>query len=404
MRLARSRVLFLAIVAFALAAPARADWKPAEGPLKTRWAKDVSPTNALPEYPRPQLVRERWLNLNGLWQFSSAKEGEQPPVGKDLHEQILVPYPVESSLSGLMRHEERMWYRRTFQVPAGWKGQHVLLHFGAVDWEADVYVNGKHLGSHKGGYDGFSFDVTDALKGDGLQELIVGVYDPTNQRGVGNQPRGKQVLRPGGIFYTPTSGIWETVWIEPAPPSHVRAVHVDAPAERDTVRVRVESSGPGSAVVRVLDGQTEVARKSGPAGSDIEIAVPKGKLWSPDSPFLYGLDIQFTGNDGVADHVTSYFGKRSIALQKDGAGFTRIALNGTPIFQTGPLDQGFWPDGIYTAPTDEALRYDIEITKKLGFNMTRKHVKVEPERWYYWADTLGLLVWQDMPAGDNRSP
>ncbi len=385
----------LILTILAMTTSTYADWKPADGPLKTRWANDVSPDNALREYPRPRMVRQKWMNLNGLWQFASAKDGEAAPVGKDLGEQILVPFAPESALSGLMRHEQRMWYRRTFQVPADWKGQRVLLHFGAVDWEAEVYLNGKQIGTHRGGYDPFSFDITDALSSSGTQELIVGVFDGTDE---GNQPRGKQTAHPRGIWYTPTSGIWQTVWIEPVPAGYVRSIHVQADADSQTVNVRLDTSAPGMARVGILDGETEVAWHETAADRTISIALPHGKLWSPQSPFLYGLKIDYRGADGAHDLLSSYFGKRSIAVKKDEQGINRLFLNGKPIFMTGPLDQGFWPDGLYTAPTDEALRFDIETTKKLGFNMTRKHVKVEPERWYYWADKLGLLVWQDMPS------
>jgi hypothetical protein len=392
----RSRVQIAAIALMTLfAPPARADWKPANGPLLTRWAKDVSPEKALPEYPRPQMVRDKWQNLNGLWQFAAAKEGDQPPVGKDLSEQILVPFPVESALSGVMRHEERMWYRRTFQTPADWKGQHVLLHFGAVDFQADVYVNGKNLGQHKGGYDGFSFDITDALKSDGPQELIVGVYDGTDR---GNQPRGKQTARPSGIWYTPTSGIWQTVWMEPVPVNYVRSLYVVPDIDSSNAEVHCDQTGSGEVTVEVFDGDRSVATQKASSSGTISVSIPNPKLWSPENPFLYRLSVKQSGADGKADSITSYFAMRKISLGKDDRGIVRIMLNNKPVFMTGPLDQGFWPDGLYTAPTDEALKYDIEMTKKLGFNMTRKHVKVEPERWYYWCDKLGLLVWQDMPS------
>ena len=385
-------------------APASAEqWKPADGPLKTRWAKDVSPQNALPEYPRPQMVRKEWKNLNGLWQFARAEENQEPPVGKDLSEQILVPYPVESALSGLMRHETRMWYRRTFELPPEWKGQHVLLHLDAVDWEATVYVNGQKLGAHRGGYDAFGFDITGALKESGLQELIVGVFDPTNE---GSQPRGKQVLKPQGIFYTPTSGIWQTVWIEPVGRKYIESlrivpdvdqkmVHITAniPLVRSSDRLTAQASIPGHS-----------STLSGTANQPLDVHINNPQLWTPDHPTLYSLHVKLTSGGKVVDGIDSYFAMRKISLGKDEHGFTRILLNDKFIFQVGPLDQGFWPDGIYTAPTDEALRFDIEAEKKLGFNMVRKHVKVEPERWYWWADKLGLLVWQDMPSGDNKTP
>ena len=394
-------------------------WKPADGPLKTLWAKDVSPTNALPEYPRPQMVRKDWQNLNGLWQFQAAQAGEEAPFGKDLKEQILVPYPVESALSGVMRHEPRMWYRRTFDVPADWKGRHVLLHFDAVDWEATVYLNGKKLATHKGGYDAFGFDITGFLKPDGPQELLVGVFDPTNEHDknnpeAGNQPRGKQVIKPGGIMYTPTSGIWQTVWIEPVNPAFIEGLHIVPDVEGQKLQITVDAQNAGHGATVTADAKFDSTEEgkafssstsaSGPAGKPIILQVNNPQLWSPDHPNLYSLHVKLTSKGKVADEVDSYFAMRKISLGKDEQGITRLLLNNKFVFQVGPLDQGFWPDGIYTAPTDAALKFDIEAEKKLGFNMVRKHVKVEPERWYYWADKLGLLVWQDMPAGDNRTP
>ncbi len=390
-------LLTLALAALA----AGAEWRPAKGPLMTRWAKDVAPERVLPEYPRPQMRRDRWLNLNGVWQLAFAKEGEAVPTGKDLSEKVLVPFPVESALSGVMKHADRLWYRRLFAVPKDWSGQRVLLHFGAVDWEAVVWVNGKKVGDHRGGYDAFSFDITDALKEGREQELIVGVWDPTD---AGTQPRGKQVLKPGGIYYTPTTGIWQTVWLEPMPPKGIVDLKIipDAAARKATVTVRAgDKADEGTIKLTCSDGKETVARAEGKAGVPIELAVPDGKLWTPDAPFLYDLRVELLRQEKPVDRVESYFGLRSVSVGHDGKGVPRILLNGKPLFQVGPLDQGFWPDGLYTAPTDEALKFDIEITRKLGFNMARKHVKVEPQRWYYWCDRLGLLVWQDMPSGDR---
>jgi Glycosyl hydrolases family 2, sugar binding domain/Glycosyl hydrolases family 2, TIM barrel domain/Glycosyl hydrolases family 2 len=384
----------------------RADWKPAQGPLMTRWAKDVSPNEVLPEYPRPQMVRSKWQNLNGLWQFAIAKPNEEPPLNKKLDEQILVPFPVESALSGVMKHAERIWYRRTFTVPKDWAGQHVLLHFGAVDWEAKVWVNGKELGVHRGGYDPFSFDVTDALKGDGEQELIVGVWDPTD---AGTQPRGKQVNKPGGIFYTAVTGIWQTVWLEPVSKLSIQSLEILPDVDAGTVMITVKTRGNKGKNLHALyeirsKGEPVLSNMTGAPDDSIIFALSGNKqdvkLWSPESPFLYDLKVSLLEDAKVLDTVESYFGMRKIAVVKDEKGVPRIQLNNKTIFQVGPLDQGWWPDGLYTAPTDEALKYDVEITKKFGFNMTRKHVKVEPARWYYWCDTLGLLVWQDMPSGD----
>jgi hypothetical protein len=384
------------------------EWKPARAPLMTRWAADVQPRKGppLPEYPRPQLVRNRWLNLNGVWQFAFAKEGEAAPAGKDLEASILVPFPVESALSGVMKRGDRLWYRRKFAVPKEWAGQRVLLYFGAVDWEATVYVNGRKVGSHQGGYDPFSFDVTGELTRNAEQELIVGVYDPTDK---GPQPRGKQVSKPGGIYYTPTTGIWQTVWLEPVGAAHVEKLKIvpDVEGGRALVRVLAKGAGAGHRVrlTARLGGKEVASVKEAKPGEAVGLEVGKGNLWSPDSPNLYDLEVELLDRGKVLDRVESYFGMRKIEVKPaEKGGPPRLLLNGKPFFQMGVLDQGFWPDGLYTAPTDAALRYDVEATKKLGFNMSRKHVKVEPARWYYWCDKLGLLVWQDMPSGDRSVP
>jgi hypothetical protein len=364
--------------------------------LSTRWADEVGPDNAHPEYPRPQLTRDAWRNLNGRWQFAAAEPGEQPPVGKHLKERILVPYPVESQLSGIERHEDRMWYRRTFTVPRDWdigSGKRLKLNFGAVDWRSEVHVNGIKVATHEGGYDKFSADITDALKPGRTQELIVGVYDPTDAASGENPPLGKQRLDPSGIWYTPSSGIWQTVWMEPVARDHVDSLKVipDVAGEKLTVQARgVRDGVPITATA--YDGKRKVATASGRTGRPLTLTVHDPHLWSPDDPFLYGLKVKVG-----ADRVGSYFGMRSIAVEKVN-GVPRTVLNGKPVFMMATLDQGFWPDGLHTAPTDEALAYDLKAHKRLGFNSVRKHIKVEPDRWFYWADRLGLLVWQDMPA------
>jgi hypothetical protein len=381
-----------------------AGWQLAKGPLATRWAKKVSPDNALPDYPRPQMVRKDWKNLNGLWDYAIAGKDEAQP--QSYEGKILVPYPIESALSGVMKRldeKSRLWYRRTFEIPKAWSGKRVLLHFGGVDWEAAVYVNGKEIGAHRGGYDGFSFDVTDALRTGGPQELLVAVWDPTNQ---GGQPRGKQVRDPKGIWYTPTSGIWRTAWMEPVPEAGIADLKITPDVDGGLLRLTVVGKGTSDAhtvEAIALNGGKEVARAGGKIGAELALPIKDARLWSPADPFLYGLRVTLKKDAKELDSVASYFGMRKIALGKDEKGITRPMLNGKFIFQIGPLDQGFWPDGIYTAPTDEALRYDIEMTRKLGMNMCRKHVKVEPERWYYWCDKLGLMVWQDMPSANNKS-
>ncbi|MDN3272290.1 AbfB domain-containing protein [Streptomyces sp. MA15] len=365
-----------------------------EAALTTPWTAKVSPDNALPEYPRPQLVREDWKNLNGTWEWEPAEEGEEPPFGRTLDRDILVPFPEESALSGIQETHDRMWYRRTFTVPEEWQGQRIQLNFGAVDWQADVWVNGTEAGSHTGGYDSFTLDVTDALHA-GENELIVGVHDPTDS---GQQAVGKQRNNPEGIFYTSASGIWQTVWLEPTPAAHVTRLDTVPDVAGERLKVTVHAAGVDGATVRVTarDGDRVVGTGTGAPGEPIQVPVPDPHLWSPDDPYLYDLEVTLE-QGGEQDRVTGYFGMRTIGKAKVD-GVLRPVLNGEPVFQQGTLDQGYWPDGIYTAPTDEALRFDLQAHKDLGFNTVRKHVKVEPDRWYYWADRLGLMVIQDMPA------
>ena len=392
--------LFLAcLLAAGLSA---AGWEPAAGPLKTRWSGQVSPQNPHPEYPRPQMVRHDWLNLNGLWDFAiSSKEA---PTPDSFTSQILVPFPVESALSGVMRpvsETNRLWYRREFLLPRKWIGRRVLLHFGAVDFETTIWLNGKAVGQHRGGYDSFVIDITEALNLAGPNELLVSVWDPTD---AGTQPRGKQVRKPHGIWYTSTSGIWQTVWLEPVNAAYISSLKIVPDVDHSTVSVQATTTaalGNFDIEFSVLDGGKELATTTAAAGGLLTIALKQPKLWSPEHPHLYDAVVRLKLGSRTVDAVESYFGMRKISLGKDAKGFTRLLLNNRPYFMFGPLDQGFWPDGLYTAPTDEALRYDIEMTKKLGFNLARKHVKIEPERWYYWCDKLGLLVWQDMPSGDK---
>jgi hypothetical protein len=401
--IALAAILALSAQSVETKASAASDWQPAQGPLRTRWAAEVNPSKALPEYPRPQLVRKDWQSLNGLWDYSVQPADSKKPVQFD--GRILVPFPIESALSGVMKpitEKDRIWYRTSFSIPKKWKKQHVLLHFGAVDFEAHVWVNGQEVGQHRGGYDGFSFDVTQHLNSSGKNELIVSAWDPGD---AGTQPRGKQVRKPDqGIFYTGTSGIWQTVWIEPVPELSLAGLKIIPDIDASAVRITplITGGNAGSEIeITAYDGARQVAKGSGKAGSEITLVIKDAKFWTPDSPTLYNLRVNLVRAGKKADSVTSYFGMRKVALSKDDKGVTRIFLNNKPFFMVGPLDQGFWPDGLYTAPTDEALRYDIEITRKLGFNMARKHVKVEPDRWYYWTDKLGLLVWQDMPSGDR---
>ncbi len=372
-------------------------WEMKHGSLTSVFAKDIDVNNVWGEYPRPQMVRDEWQNLNGIWEFQplfSEKEG----MPEDAYSmEILVPFPVESPISGVMENYSRFAYKRTFTVPEGWEDRHLLIHFEAVDWLCEVFVNGQSVGSHDGGYEPFSFDVTKYLTNEKEQELVVKVYDPTN---LGGQPRGKQTLTPGGIMYTSTSGIWQSVWMEPVEDIYIEKYTVVPDVDNSSVAVTVATKGSqeGKALIAVKNGDNVVATAEASINEKVVIPVADAKLWSPDSPFLYNLDITLIENEDTLDVVEGYFGMRKISLGKDG-GYTRMFLNNEPLFHIGPLDQGFWPDGIYTAPTDAAMLYDIQATKQMGFNMIRKHIKVEPRRWYYHCDRLGLLVWQDMPSG-----
>jgi hypothetical protein len=381
-----------AVVAIAPTAAA-ATWIPKTSPLTTPWTAQVSPTNALPDYPRPQLVRSEWLNLNGVWEFAGAPNLNSPPIGRTLAEGVLVPYPIESALSGIMRHEDNMFYRRMFTVPSTWNGRRVKLNFGAVTWETRVWVNGTMVGTHTGGFDAFSFDITPALRAGG-NEIIVGAFSPVDGS---TFPIGKQRRSPGGIFYTAASGIWQTVWLEPVNAANITRLDTTPDVPAGVLDLVVQGSGQ-QATAEVLNGTTVVGTATGALGSHLRIPVPNARLWSPDDPFLYNVRVTLTGSGG-GDTVTGYVGMRSLGKAMVG-GVLRPVLNGKFVFQLGTLDQGYWPDGIYTAPTDEALRFDLERQKALGFNMVRKHIKVEPARWFYHADRLGLLVWQDMPSLD----
>ena len=389
----------LILVLFAIS-PRAQEWKPATEHIVTRWAARLDPKQPLPEYPRPQMVRENWINLNGLWDYCIEPLTNAAP--EKYSGRILVPFPIESALSGIRRPlaaDERLWYHRTFTAPDLTGRKRLLLHFGAVDWETKVFVNGKEVGEHRGGYDPFTLDITEAVTPRAENDLVVAVFDPTNSY----QPKGKQnfkkFAKPGGIAYTASSGIWQTIWLEAVPASHIDSLRFTPDPDAGVLRLRIVASGEepaAAAQVSAWDGDKVVGRVEGKAGQELVLPVKNARLWTPDDPFLYTLKVHL-GDDAV----TSYFGMRKISIGKDEKGMTRILLNGKFLFQSGPLDQGFWPDGLYTAPTDEALRFDIEEMKKLGFNLVRKHLKVEPERWYYWCDKLGLLVWQDMPCGDG---
>lgn len=374
-------------------------WQPAKGGLMTRWAGEVDPGKVLPEYPRPQMVRDNWINLNGLWDYAIRPKNENEVTTYE--GQILVPFPIESALSGVKRsllQDERLWYKRTFFIPDEWKGQNILLHFGAVDWKTEVRINRHPVGEHTGGYYPFTFEISQYLS-DGENEIVVAVWDPTDTFG---QERGKQKLNPEGLFYTPISGIWQTVWLEPVPKNYITWFRLTPDIDSGELSVAIQADNNENsefeAIVyaereRIVSGKTK-------ANDILKLKISNPRLWSPDSPFLYDIAIRLVNNNHPVDEIRSYFGMRKFSIGRDPAdGKKRLFLNNEPLFQNGVLDQGYWPDGLYTAPTDEALAFDIGVAKKLGFNMIRKHIKVEPARWYYHCDRLGLIVWQDMING-----
>lgn len=392
----KSAYLLLSLLLVSAFSATAQSWRPAGDHIRTPWADQVDPSAPLPEYPRPLIQRTDWMNLNGLWDYAVRKAGE--PFGK-ADGRILVPYCIESSLSGVGRTvavDEYLWYHRTFSLPKSWKGNRVLLHFGAVDWKADIWVNDVKAGSHTGGYTPFSIDITDALKS-GENSLTVRVWDGTD---TGFQPRGKQVRKPSGIWYTSVTGIWQTVWLEPVPEQHIRNLRTTPDLDAGCIRVLAEGVDRGVVEVSLSADGRRVASARALAGSEVEIPVPGARLWTPDDPYLYDLEVSLIRDGKTLDRVKSYCAMRKVGVTPGKDGILRLTLNDKPIFMYGPLDQGWWPDGLYTAPTDEALAFDVQKTKDWGFNLIRKHVKVEPARWYYHCDRLGILVWQDMPSGD----
>jgi hypothetical protein len=381
-------------VLFGVTVPVDA-WQMKQGPLMTQWAALVDTNNPLPEYPRPQLVRTNWMNLNGIWQFQPGATNDPVPAGQTLASQILVPYPMESAISGVMQYSQFSWYRRTFTLPAAWSGQRIILHLDAVNWRSQIYLNGQSVGIHQGGYDPASYDLTPYLNGT-TNELIVRVYSPEDNAG---EPRGKQTLYPGGIMYTSSSGIWQPAWLEPVDGSGVQNLKIVPDVDGSQLRLTVNTYATSGVTVTatVSSNGVSVNTVTGLPQTELDLPLPNANLWSPDNPFLYDLQVSVIHNGVTNDTVTSYFGMRKISINSVN-GIPKIFLNNQFLFEMGPLDQGFWPDGLYTAPTDAALKYDIQMEKNLGFNTVRKHIKVERQRWYYWADKLGIMVWQDMPS------
>jgi hypothetical protein len=394
--------IFLSLVIM-ISFSVQAQWKAQGDKIKAIWADNLDPNAVWQEYPRPLMQRGEWENLNGLWDYAVLPFGKSEPAAFD--GKILVPFAIESSLSGVMKEvgsANELWYKRTFDIPQSWKGKSILLHFGAVDWRTEIFVNDIKVGEHQGGYTPFNFDITPYLIKTGKQKLVVKVWDPTDD---GYQPVGKQAKQPEGIWYTSVTGIWQTVWIEPVPVEHITSIRTTPDIDHDRIRVEAILSNalPSDWLeVKLKDGQTVVATSRIAAGQAGYLSVPSPKLWSPDSPFLYDMEIALLRQGKTVDKVISYTAMRKFSTKRDEAGIVRLQLNNKDIFHFGPLDQGWWPDGLYTAPCDEALLSDIQKTKDLGFNMIRKHVKVEPARWYAHCDRLGIIVWQDMPSGEKK--
>ena len=406
------KIIFSLAVALTAIATYAQNWAPVGENIRSEWAEQVDPSNPLPAYPRPQMFRADWMNLNGLWNYAITEASSEEFKADG---QILVPFALESSLSGVGKRitkNDALWYEREFTIPKKWKGKNILLHFGAVDWQAEVYVNGSLVGGHKGGFDPFSFDITPYLNKSGKQTLTVKVQDATDNS---FQPRGKQCFINRGIWYTPVSGIWQTVWLEPVAPTHIENYYIVSDIDNATMTFEVAALTVDGDVIKVavLEGgegysaeapSTSILAEAEIVDGKAVVNIPDMKTWSPDSPYLYGVKVSVERKGKVIDSVDGYTAMRKISVVKDKSPnkYRRMALNNEILFQFGPLDQGWWPDGLYTAPTDEALEFDVIKTKELGYNMIRKHIKVEPARWYYFCDLHGLVVWQDMPSiGDH---
>ena len=395
----KSKFIFFILISITLVQAQ--SWKPVEGKIMSQWAKTVNPDNVWQEYPRPQFERTEWKNLNGLWDYAILKTNQIQP--KRYQGKILVPFSFESALSGVekkIKPEDKMWYRKNFELPKNWSGKDVVIHFEAVDYKSAIWVNDIFVGSHKGGFDRFSFNITPYLKPNGIQKIVLAVEDATN---FSSQPRGKQQINPSGIYYTPVSGIWQTVWLEAlSPEAYLQEVKTTTNIDENTVTLipMTNQNLVSGYTVRTnvyFKGEKVASGETKP-NIPINLKIETPQLWSPDHPHLYDVKMSLVNPSGtVIDQVDSYFGMRKISLG-DHKGVKYLFLNNQPLFHYGPLDQGWWPDGLLTPPSDQAMKYDIEMTKAMGFNMIRKHVKIEPDRWYYHCDKLGIMVWQDMPS------
>ena len=399
--LMKRKISLLFLVFLYFSANAQQQWHLLTNRITTPWAQKVDPKAPLPEYPRPQLVRGNWQNLNGLWSYAIIPKSQNEP--SKYEGQILVPFAVESALSGVGKtvgKDSLLWYKNTISINKALKGKETLLHFGAVDWQTEVFVNGKSVGIHEGGYDPFTFDITPFLKSGAKQEIKIKVWDPTDD---GPQPRGKQLKKPNGIWYTPVTGIWQTVWLEGVAKTYIEATKQTPDIDNHTLTISAEvaNAQPGDKLrITAMDGQTKVDEKTIEATEMAVLNIQNQKLWSTTSPFLYNLQVVVIRNNKAVDEVKSYFAMRKISLGPDANGIQRMLLNNKFVFEYGPLDQGWWPDGLYTPPTEEALKFDIDKLKAMGFNLIRKHIKVEPARYYTYCDKMGMLLWQDMPSGD----
>src|ERR1017187_34350 len=399
----RRIIILMAIIFYPIFTNAQqASWKIVPGRIKTLWADSVNPGKVLPEYPRPQMQRINWQNLNGLWQYTILPKSGDENIPASFNGNILVPFAIESALSGVEKtvgKDSILWYYRTFNFPKNRKGKRILLHFGAIDWRSDIYVNGLKAGFHEGGYDPFTIDITTELKYGSIQELAVRVWDPTDD---GPQPHGKQVVHPEGIWYTSITGIWQTVWLETVPGTYIVSTRQTPNLDNQNITVATSVSNMLSGdeiTISAWKNNEKIAEKTG-TDTLMTLPIKDPQTWSPLNPFLYDLKIHVVRKGKLIDEVKSYFAMRKISLAPDSNGIQKMMLNNQFVFEFGPLDQGWWPDGLYTAPRESATLFDIKTIKNMGFNMIRKHIKVEPARWYYDCDSLGLLVWQDMPSGD----